>query len=100
MTSVSAFVSLGYSVVALRSPAGAGQINARYALSRSLALAVAVTVVLFTHSPSWLRAVALAMIFVQAGDAAIGVSIRDRVKTFGPAFTAAANLVTLLYFQR
>lgn len=98
MTTISAFVSLGYSMAALRSPAGSAQINARYAFSRSLALAVAATVVLFTHSPSWLRAVAVAMILVQAGDAVIGVSIRDRVKTFGPALTAVANFVTLLYF--
>lgn len=61
VTAVSASVSLGYSTVALRGPAGPARTNARYAFVRSLALTVAVPVVLGTHSGSWLRAVALVM---------------------------------------
>lgn len=100
VTAVSACVSLGYSTAALRSPAGVGRTNPRYAFVRSLALAVAVTVVLGTRSSSWLEAVALAMGLVQAGDAVIGVTIRDRVRTVGPALTAAVNLAALVYFAR
>jgi len=78
---VSAFVSLGYSVVALPNPTPSGRTNAMYAFSRSLALAVTAAVVLFTHSSSWLRAVALAMVIVQASDAIVGATLRDRLKT-------------------
>lgn len=98
VTAISAFVSLGYSFVAVRDSAGAESAAARYAFSRSLALAVAAAAVPITASPSWLRAVALVMILVQAGDAIVGAMLRDRLKTLGPAFTAAANLVALVYF--
>jgi hypothetical protein len=37
------------------------------------------------------------MIIVQAFDAAIGLTIKDRMKTFGPAGTAVANLAALLW---
>jgi len=59
-------------------------VNAMYAFTRSLALALAATVVLFTHSPSWLRAVAFAMVLVQAGDAVVGARLGNRLKTVGP----------------
>lgn len=99
ITTVSAFVSLGYSVVALRGATGAAATNAMYAFTRSTALAAAVTMVLITQSPSWLRAVALTMVLVQAGDAVIGARLRDRLKTVGPALTATANLMALVAFR-
>jgi len=99
ITTASAFVSLGYSVVGLRGPAGAAATNAMYAFTRSFALAVAATVVLFTQSPSWLRAVAFAMVLVQAGDATIGARLHDRLKTVGPALTAVANMIALVAFS-
>lgn len=40
------------------------------------------------------------MTIVQAGDAVIGVRIRDRLKTVGPALTAAANLAALVNLMR
>ncbi len=92
-------MSLGYSVVGLRGPAGAAATNAMYAFTRSFALAVAATVVLFTQSPSWLRAVAFAMVLVQAGDATIGARLHDRLKTVGPALTAVANMIALVAFS-
>ena len=85
-------------MVALRDPTSPGRTNAMYAFSRSVALAVTAAVVLFTHSSSWLRAVALAMVIVQASDAIVGATLRDRLKTVGPAFTAATSLAALLYF--
>jgi len=100
ITAVSAFVSLSYSVVGVRGPAGAAATNAMYAFTRSFALAVAATVVLFSQSPSWLRAVAFAMVLVQAADAVIGARLHDRLKTVGPALTAVANLIALLVYQR
>ncbi len=100
ITAVSAVVSLGYSVAAVRSPEGPGRTNALYAFSRSLALAVAAVVVLFARSEDWLKAVAVAMTIVQAGDAVIGVQIRDRLKTVGPGLTAAGNLAALVNLMR
>jgi hypothetical protein len=37
------------------------------------------------------------MIIVQACDAGIGVAIKDRMKTFGPAGTAVLNLAALIW---
>jgi hypothetical protein len=37
------------------------------------------------------------MIIVQARDAVIGTTIKDRMKTFGPAGTALLNLVTVIW---
>jgi len=99
ITAVSAFVGLGYSVVAVRGPAGPEATNAMYAFTRSLALAVVATVVLFTQSSMWLRAVASAMVLVQAGDAVIGARLHDRPKTLGPALVAVANFIALLAFS-
>ncbi len=98
VTGISAYVSLGYSVAGAVSAAGQTRLPYLYTLARSLALALAATVVLFTHTPSWLKALAVAMIIVQGADAAIGFTIRDRLKTVGPAATALANLGTLLWF--
>jgi hypothetical protein len=106
VTAVSAFVSLGYSVVAVARSGGTARVNARYACSRSLALAAVATIVLLAQSPSWLPAVALIMVVVQAGDAVVGAIARDRLKTVGPALTSVANLVALVslvsfvYFAR
>jgi len=37
------------------------------------------------------------MVLVQALDAGVGAATKDRLKTFGPAATAAANLVVLVW---
>lgn len=100
ITVVSAVVSLGYSVAAVRGPGRSEPTEALYAFSRSSALAVAAVVVLFVRSEDWLRAVAVAMIIVQAGDAVIGARIGDRLKTVGPALTALANLAALVNLMR
>lgn len=100
ITAVSSIVSLGYSAAAVSSSGQRERTNALYAFSRSVALAVVVVVVLFMQSADWLTATAVAMVIVQAGDALIGLQIRDRLKTAGPALTAAANLTALLNFLR
>jgi hypothetical protein len=43
---------------------------------------------------------AWSMVIVQAGDAAIGVTINDRMKTFGPAGTALLNLVAVIWLNQ
>jgi hypothetical protein len=98
VTTASAFVSLGFSVAAVVSARDAARTTALYAWSRSVALAVASLVPLVSQTRSSLLTVALAMVIVQALDAVVGVTIHDRMKTFGPASLGLFNLVTLVWF--
>jgi hypothetical protein len=97
VTSLSALTSLGFSIVALVNSEVKAQVNAMYALTRSTALAIANTVLLFNHSQAWLEALATIMIIVQL-DAVIGVKIHDKMKTYGPGATALINLAALIWF--
>lgn len=97
ITAVSAFVSLGFALTALRSASAASRTNSMYAAARSLALAVTATVALFTRSDAFVEAIAVAMVIVQAVDAVIGARIHDRVKTIGPTATAVVNAVSLVW---
>jgi hypothetical protein len=69
-----------------------------YALSRSVALAAMSVVPLIAQTRSSLLTIALAMVVVQALDTAVGSTIRDRMKTFGPASLGALNLAALAWF--
>jgi hypothetical protein len=62
-----------------------------------VALVVAGAVPFLTGSTQWLQAVALSMIIVQACDTVIGLTIKDRMKTFGPAGIALLNLAALIW---
>jgi hypothetical protein len=97
ITAVSALISLGFSIVAAVSSTGATRVAALYVCSRSSALVTASAVPFFTGSSSWLMAVALCMTVVQGGDAAVGVVKDNRIETFGPLFTAALNLVAMIW---
>lgn len=97
ITLISALVSLGYSIAALVDADPAHRSSPRYASARSLALASVAVVALFAHSQSYLAAVALTMVIVQATDAVVGWLDRDRLKTVGPALTAAANAAALVW---
>jgi hypothetical protein len=97
VTAISAFVSLGYSIAALAGSDTLGRTSSMYASARSLALAVTAVVALFARSSTFLEAIALAMVIVQALDAIIGVRIHDRLKTIGPAATSLANAVALIW---
>ncbi|PJJ55304.1 hypothetical protein CLV54_3194 [Compostimonas suwonensis] len=68
-----------------------------YAFARSLALLVVAIVALFTGSVAFVAAIAIAMVIVQVADAVIGVRIRDRLKTVGPAATALVDLAALVW---
>jgi hypothetical protein len=98
VTAVSAFTSLGFSIAALAS--GGDQLNARYAFSRSLAIAIVSTVPLLRPSQMWVEAVASAMVAVQTADAVVGGLQRDAMKTVGPAALATINLVALALLIR
>jgi hypothetical protein len=92
VTVLSAFTSLGFSIAALAS----GGLNARYAFSRSVALAIAGAIPLLRPSQTWVEAVASAMVTVQVADAVVGGLQRDAMKTIGPAVLAIINLVALV----
>ncbi len=90
-------MSLGFSLTALTASDTADRPGFSYASVRSLALAVAATVVIFMQAPPWLEAVALTMVVVQAGDAAIGRITGDPLRTVGPAVTSGINLAALVW---
>ena len=98
VTTASALVSLGFSTAAVLSVRHQARTNAMYALSRSVALAAVSLVPLISQTRSSLLTIALALVIVQALDAIVGGIVRDRMKTFGPASLAAANLVALVWF--
>lgn len=97
MTAISTFVSLGFSLAAVPGAAGQTRTLAFYTCSRSIAFAILSLVSFANVRVSWLEAVAAGMIIVQVGDAVIGVTIRNAIKTFGPAVTAIVNLAALIW---
>jgi hypothetical protein len=99
-TAISALISLGFSIAALATATEGSRTTARYATSRSVALAAAAAVPIIAPSAPWVEAVAVAMVIVQTGDAVIGQQERDVRKTLGPAALAAINLLALVLLLR
>ena len=97
VTALSAFVSLGFSVAAVAATTGQARTMALYTGARSVAFAIISIVPFATGSSLWLQAVSVGTIIVQALDAGVGVTIGDRMKTFGPAGTAFANAAALAW---
>jgi hypothetical protein len=94
VSATSAFVSLGFSIAAVR----AERIDtARYAVARSSALAVVAIVAFFVAAVGFVAAIALAMIVVQFSDAVIGARARDVIKAIGPAALAVITLGALIW---
>src|ERR1700685_2928356 len=88
VTALSAFVSLGFSIASVPATDGQTRTLALYTCARSIALAIISVVPFATGWRLWLEALAAGMIILQALDAGVGVTIRDRMKTFGPAAMA------------
>jgi hypothetical protein len=63
-------------------------------------LAAASAVPFLTGSSEWLQAIAWSLVIVQAGDAVIGTTIKDHIKTFDPAGTALLNLVAVIWLLK
>jgi hypothetical protein len=95
ITTVSAVISLGFSIAAAFNTVNEVRNTALYTGARSVALVIAVP--FLTGSTPWLLAIACSMIIVQICDAAIGGVIKDRMKTFGPAGTALLNLAAVIW---
>jgi hypothetical protein len=97
ITAVSAVISFGFSIAAALNTADEARTMALYSCARSVALVFASAVPFLTGSIPWLQAIACSMIIVQVCDAAIGVVIRNQMKTLGPAGTALLNLAALIW---
>ena len=97
ITTISALVSLGFSVAAVRGAAGNARTLAFYAVARSAALFAISAASFLVGQTAWLVAAATAMTIVQAFDALIGTTIQDRMKVFGPAVIALFNLGALVW---
>ncbi|HEY4781174.1 MAG TPA: hypothetical protein VIH54_05095 [Chthoniobacterales bacterium] len=97
ITAVSAVISLGFSIAAAFNTASEVRNVALYTCARSVALVLVNAVPFFTGSTPWLQAIACSMIIVQVCDTAVGVLIKDRMKTFGPAGTALLNLAAVIW---
>ena len=69
----------------------------RFIPARSIAFVIISVVPFATGWSLWLEAVAVGMIILQVLDACVGVAIRDRMKTLGPAAIAVANLAVLVW---
>src|SRR5258705_8949799 len=96
ITTVSAVISLGFSIASAFNTANEVRNTALYTCARSVALVIVSGVPFLTGSTQWLLAIACSMIIVQICDAAIGVVIKDRMKAFGPAGTALGERLLLL----
>ena len=97
ITAASAVISLGFSIAAVFNTTNEVRTMALYTCARSVALVIVSAVPFLTGSTPWLQAIACSMIIVQVCDAGIGVVIKDRMKTFGPAGTALANLAAVIW---
>ena len=95
VTVVSAAVSLGFSLASTRGAAHAERSLAPYASARSFALLAASVAAFWAASLPWLELTAGCVIIVPTGDAAIGVTIRNHMKTVKPAMTAIFNIAAL-----
>jgi hypothetical protein len=98
VTIASALTSAGFSIAALSS-AGDAHVNAMYAASRSLSLALASVVVVLARSRTGLLTVAFVMALMQGADAVIGAIDHQPLKTLGPAFLALVIAVLIALWR-
>ena len=96
VTTVSALVSAGFSVVGLFGPSSSGSFE-RYAASRSVALLIAVLCCVGFRSRDAIAVMALVMSLVQGFDGVIGILAHDPAKTYGPFAFAIINFAVLVW---
>jgi hypothetical protein len=99
ITTISAVVSAGFSVVGLFGPSG-GDIFERYATSRSIALLIAALYCIGFPSREAIAALAVVMSLVQGFDGLIDVLAHDPAKTYGPFVFAVVNFAALVWLLR
>lgn len=79
-TIISAFTSLGFS---MQSCIQTKQVNAFYAFSRSLAIALLAFITILITNNSLLISLSILMIIVQLLDGVVGIISKNRFKTYG-----------------
>jgi hypothetical protein len=99
ITTMSALVSAGFSIVALFGPSS-DDVLGHYAASRSVALLVAVVCCVEFRSREAIAALALVMSLVQGFDSLIGALAHDPAKTYGPFAFAVVNFAALAWLLR
>ena len=85
ITTISALVSAGFSVVGLLAPSSSDSF-ARYAASRSIALLIAVLFCLGVRLREGIAALAVVMSLVQGFDGIIGILAHDPARPIAPLF--------------
>ena len=97
VTLISALVSAGYAVVGLRAARGETRTPSMYALARGMALLVVVGIAILSGSVVFETSAAVAMVLAQGFDSVIGLVLRDRMRTVGPAGTVVLNAAALAF---
>src|SRR5580704_9735292 len=99
MTLLNSAISAGFSLVFMLGQ-GRGDIFARYAAARSIALLLAILIAIGVRSRDAITFLGIAMTAVQLFDSVIGALEHDLQKTFGPLSLAALNAFTVVWLFR
>lgn len=91
LTVISSLVSLFYASASLKDKNN----TSYYAFVRSVAVVVLVITALILNERSLFLGSAFLMALIQLGDAAVGVMISDKFKTYGPLSIALISFVLL-----
>ncbi|NWK84535.1 hypothetical protein HYE69_06905 [Staphylococcus sp. GSSP0090] len=94
-TFISASVSFGYS---LQASISSRNINAYYALTRSLPIVILSILTFIIYNNTFLLTVSILMIAIQFLDSIIGFINNDKFKFYGPLLTSLVNLLLLILF--
>jgi hypothetical protein len=97
ITTVSAVISLGFSVAAAFNTANEVRNTALYTCAAKCSLGNSKCGPISDRLNSMAIGDRCSMIIVQICDASIGVVIKDRMKTFGPTGTALLNLAAVIW---
>lgn len=74
------------------------QVNAFYALSRSLAIALLDFIKILITNNSFLISLSILMIIVQLSDGIVGIISKNRFKTYGPFIVSLVHSCLLIIF--
>ncbi|HEV8066247.1 MAG TPA: hypothetical protein VGP76_00830 [Planctomycetaceae bacterium] len=99
MTLLNSGVSAGFSLVFMLGQ-GRGDIFARYAAARSIALLLAVVIAIYVRSRDAIMFLGIAMTAVQLFDGVIGALNHDLQEMFGPLVLAVLNAFAVVWLLR
>lgn len=93
-TSISSLVSLYYAIEACIKTK---QLNAFYAFARSLSITLLCIATLYFVNHLYLFSMTLLMSLVQLIDGVIGLTIKDKLKAYGPFSLAIIGFILLIF---